>query len=162
MQESLADVVSSLPGDPLALSIEKRLPAIGSGMLRYGIVFLLVLWGAAKWTPSEAAGIQPWMSHSPLTSWLYAFFSVQGASIAIGVVELTLAVMIASRQFLPKLSALGSLLSAGMFLVTLSFLVTSPHLDPTSQGFLMKDLISIGAAVYSTGEALQASRLRSR
>ncbi|AXC13936.1 hypothetical protein ACPOL_4666 [Acidisarcina polymorpha] len=49
-----------------------------------------------------------------------------------------------------------------MFLTTLSFLVTTPHLDAGSQGFLMKDLMFLGAAVYTAGEAFQASRSRSR
>ena len=134
------------------------MPAFGTGMLRYGVVFFLVIFGAAKWTAGEAAGIQPYMANSPATSWLYRLLSVQGASIAIGVVELGLAVMIATRRFLPSISAWGSTLSILMFGTTLSFLVTTPHLGEESQGFLMKDLILLGAAVYTAGEAFSAAR----
>lgn len=148
-------------GETFIVSAERKLPVIGTVMLRYGIVFLLLLWGAAKWTNDEALGIQQWMSHSPFTSWLYDILSVQGASIAIGVVELVVASMIASRHWLPRLSGIGSLLAIVMFLVTLSFLVSTPHNDPIPQGFLLKDLISLAAAVYTAGEAFQAYRLRS-
>jgi hypothetical protein len=41
-----------------------------------------------------------------------------------------------------------------MFVVTLSFLVTTPQ-PPT--GFLMKDLILLGAALYTAGEAFAAA-----
>jgi reactive chlorine resistance protein C len=44
-----------------------------------------------------------------------------------------------------------------MFLITLSFLFTTPNQSPDAQGFLMKDFFLLGAAVWSTGEALQAA-----
>ena len=134
------------------------MPEIGTGMLRYGIVLFLVIFGAAKWTTGEAIGIKPFMTNSPATSWLYLIFSVQGASIAIGVVELMLAAMIATRRFLPSISAWGSTLAIFMFVTTLSFLLTTPHLGEDAQGFLMKDLILLGAAVYTAGEAFSAVR----
>lgn len=40
---------------------------IGGFVLRYGLVFVLVLWGSAKWTQAEADSIQPLVAHSPLT-----------------------------------------------------------------------------------------------
>jgi reactive chlorine resistance protein C len=40
--------------------------------------------------------------------------------------------LIAARPWLPRLSAVGSLLAVGMFLSTLSFLVTTPGLGPTA------------------------------
>ena len=143
------------------LKIEELMPAIGTAVLRYGTVLFLVVFGTAKWTTGEAAGIQPMVAHNPFTFWLYRFLSVQGASIAIGMVELTLAAMIVTRRFLPAVSARGSALSILMFLTTLSFLITTPHLDEGTQGFLMKDLILLGAAIYTAGEAFRAARVRS-
>ncbi|MEJ7733156.1 MAG: DUF417 family protein [Polyangiaceae bacterium] len=55
---------------------------------------------------------------------------------------------------------MGSLLAAGTFLVTLSFLVTTPGaFSPENPmgGFLMKDLILLGAALFTAGEALAAA-----
>jgi uncharacterized membrane protein YkgB len=133
------------------------LSGVGTGILRYSLVFFLLMFGALKWTKGEANGIQPLIVNSPLMSWMYHFLSVQGASIAVGVVELLLGLMIACRRFLPRISAWGSVLSIFMFLTTLSFLFTTPHIDEGTQGFLMKDLVLLGAAVATAGEAFEAA-----
>jgi uncharacterized membrane protein YkgB len=75
--------------------------------LRYSFVFFLLMFGALNWTEGEADGIRPLMANSPLMSWRYPLLSVQGASIAIGVVELLLSLMIACRRFLPLISEHG-------------------------------------------------------
>jgi hypothetical protein len=49
--------------------------------------------------------------------------SVQGASIAIGAVELAIAVMIISRRCLPGIAAIGSAMAIVMFLIG----VTTPN-----------------------------------
>jgi len=74
------------------------LQATGLFLLRYGLAAMMLLFGLQKWTKAEAEGVQPWVSHSPLMSWLHHVTSVQGASVAIGVVELAIAVMIISRR----------------------------------------------------------------
>jgi reactive chlorine resistance protein C len=130
------------------------LQATGLFLLRYGLAAMMLLFGLQKWTKAEAEGIQPWVSHSPLMSWLYLVTSVQGASIAIGVVELAIAVMIISRRWLPGIAAIGSAMAIVMFLITLSFLITTPNIAPGSQGFLMKDIFLLGVAIWSTGESL--------
>ena len=147
---------------PLSLQGRLRhwLPLIGVGVLRYGLVLILIAFGAQKWTAAEAQGIQPWMAHSPLTFWLYHVASVQGASILIGVVELSIALTIALRRFLPIASAWGSVAAAFMFLTTLSFLITTPNMDQTSQGFLIKDVFLLGGALVIAGEAFRAAERR--
>ena len=124
-------------------------------LLRYGLVFLLFLFGARKWTAAEAQGIQSWMSHSPFTSWIYHVMSVQHGSELIGVAELLIGALIAVRHWSPKLSAMGSLGGAVIFLTTLSFLATTPN-DADSQDFLIKDILLLGAAVWTAGEAMIA------
>ena len=67
-------------------------------------------------------------------------------------------------------SAVGSGLAAGMFLTTLSFLVTTPGWEPNLGGFpalsampgqfLLKDIVLLGGALWTAGEALEAARLR--
>jgi uncharacterized membrane protein YkgB len=136
-----------------------RLQAAGLFLLRYGLVALLLVFGLEKWTRAEAEGIQPWLAHSPWMSWLYRVTSVQRASIVIGIVELTIAAMIALRRWLPGVSAVGGVMAIAMFLTTLSFLITTPKIDAGSQGFLIKDIFLLGASVWSTGESL-AERAR--
>jgi uncharacterized membrane protein YkgB len=139
----------------------RRLATAGRAVLRYGLVALLVMWGAFKFAAFEAEGIKPLVENSPLLRWLYPLLGVRGASSLIGVVELTAALLICTRRWKPRLSAVGSLLAAGTFLVTLSFLVTTPGvLEPTNPfgGFLMKDVMLLGAALYTAAEALEAAR----
>ncbi len=141
----------------------RRLAGAGRVVLRYGLVALLLLWGSFKFADFEAQAIRPLIENSPLLGWMYPLLGVRGASALIGVVELVAALLICLRSWRPALSALGSLIAAGTFVVTLSFLVTTPGaLEPSSPfgGFLMKDIILLGAALYTAAEALQAAGRR--
>jgi reactive chlorine resistance protein C len=130
---------------------------LGGGILRYGLVLLLVGIGWLKFTEAEALAIQPWVAHSPFLGWLYGVTTVQGASNLIGVVEITLGALLAVGRWWPRLSAIGSLGAAGQFLITLSFLFTTPGLSPDAQGFLLKDFMLLGAALWTAGESLRAA-----
>jgi uncharacterized membrane protein YkgB len=138
----------------------RRLAGAGRVVLRYGLVALLLLWGSWKFFDFEAQAIRPLIEHSPLMSWMYPLFGVRGASALIGVVELVAAALICTRRWRPALSAVGSLIAVGTFVGTLSFLVTTPGvLEPSNPwgGFLLKDIILLGAALYTAAEALQAA-----
>ena len=134
-----------------------RLARVGTGVLRYGVVFLLVVIGAAKYFAFEAEGIKPLVEHSPLLSWMITAFGVQGASNVIGTIEIAIGLAIASRPLAPALSAMGS----GLGVV--SFLFTTPGaLSPQNpaNGFLMKDIVLLGACIATAAEALKAARVR--
>src|SRR5277367_3179216 len=47
-------------------SIRSGLEAVGISVSRYGLVLVLLLIGVLKFTPGEAAGIQPLVAHNPL------------------------------------------------------------------------------------------------
>jgi uncharacterized membrane protein YkgB len=133
----------------------------GRLVLRYGLAALLLLWGGFKFAAFEAEAIRPLAENSPLLSWLYPLLGTRGTSSLIGVVEVAAAFLICTRRWTPGLSAIGSLIAAAIFLVTLSFLITTPGaLSPTSPigGFLLKDVILLGAALYTAAEALEAAR----
>ena len=114
-----------------------------------------------KWTSAEAHGIQPMVAHSPFWGWLYPLLGIQGTSIFFGVFEVGAAIAIASRPWLPIVSAAGSAFCIIMFLTTLSFLFTTPGLLASeSAGFIMKDLVLLGGSIWTAGEALAAARTR--
>ena len=50
----------------------RTLEGVGAGILRYGLVIVLLWIGALKFTAYEADGIQPFVANSPLMSWGYA------------------------------------------------------------------------------------------
>ena len=121
-----------------------------------------------KFTAYEAEGISGFVSNSPLMSWAYSLFSVRSFSALLGVTEVAIALLIAARPLSPRASAVGSALAVGMFLTTLSFLLTTPGVWEPSLGgspalsalpgqFLIKDLALLGISLWSLGEAWKAS-----
>src|SRR5579872_926182 len=137
----------------------RHLQSVGAFVLRYSLVFFFVAFGFYKFTPQEAAGIEPMMAHSIGLFWIYHIFDKQVGSDFIGVIEITLGVLVAIRPIGALLSAIGSLGMAFALVNTLSFLFTTPGLDPQSSdaGFLLKDLTLLGAALWTAGEAFLAS-----
>ena len=143
---------------------------IGANVLRYGLVIILLSVGALKFTAYEAEGIQGLVANSPLMSWMLDIMSVQGVSALIGIVEIVTALLIATRPFAPMLSAVGSILAIITFLITLTFVLTTPGVwqagygfpfpSPMPGQFLLKDLILLGASIWTAGEALRAANVR--
>src|SRR5262245_41617179 len=116
--------------------MSSRVEAAGRGLARYGLVVVVAWIGLMKFTAYEAEGISRYVANSPLMSWVYGFMSHRGFSAVLGVVELTVAILIAVRPFSPRASAVGSALAVGMFLTTLSFLVTTPGVWAAEAGGL--------------------------
>jgi uncharacterized membrane protein YkgB len=119
-----------------------------------------------KFTTYEAAGIEPLVASSPLLSWTYRLLSVQALSNLLGGVEVAIAALIALRRWSARATALGSALAIGMLLTTLSFLLSAPGWEPTlgfpalsalPGQFLLKDVVLLGAALWSLGEAARAT-----
>lgn len=141
-----------------------RVTKAGGFLLRYGLVLVLGWIGLMKFWQFEAEGIQPLIASSPFMSWMYKLLSVQGVSNVIGVTELITAALIALGTKFPRLSAAGSALAIPTFLATLSFLFTLPGWHPEfgfpilggAGGFLVKDVILLGAALWTLGESLAA------
>src|SRR5215468_10219241 len=152
-------------------SLSSQVEAVGRGLARYGLAVVVAWISLMKFTAYEAKGTRPFVAHSPLMSWVYGLMSVRGFSAVLGVVEVAIALLIAARPFWPRASALGSALAVGMFLTTLSFLVTTPGVWEPSLGgfpalsaipgqFLIKDLALLGIALWTLGEAWQVSEQR--
>jgi uncharacterized membrane protein YkgB len=146
--------------------LQLKLETLGIRISRYGLVVTLLLIGFLKFTPTEAAGIQPLVQHSPLMSWLYAILSVQGASNLIGAIEIAVALLLALRPVSAKASFVGSLGSIGTFLLTISFLISTPGAVQLSHGlpilgdagqFLIKDVVLLGASFWTAAKALAAA-----
>jgi uncharacterized membrane protein YkgB len=145
----------------------KAVEALGRYTARYGLVLALLWIGGMKFTAYEAEGISGFVSNSPLMSWAYSVFSVQSFSALLGVTEIAIALMIASRPFSARAAFVGSGLAVGMFLTTLSFLVTTPGVWEASAGgfpalsvvpgqFLAKDFVLFGASLRLFGDDWRA------
>lgn len=137
--------------------------AVGRQSVRYGLVLVLFWIGGMKFTAYEADGISGFVANSPLMSWAYSLFSVRGFSTLLGVTEIATALLIATRPFSVRASLVGSALAVGMFMTTLSFLLTTPGVWEASAGgfpalsvvpgqFLAKDFVLFGAALWLFGQ----------
>jgi len=145
----------------------QKLENIGATVIRYGLVAVLLWVGLLKFTAYEAEAIQGLVANSPLMSWTYSVMSVRAFSAVLGVIEITLGILIALRPVAPRLSAFGSIGASVMFLTTLTFLLTTPgvwqpgygfpSLSPMPGQFIAKDLLFLGAALWTAGEALRAA-----
>ncbi len=148
------------------------LKRIGIHVSRYGLVLVLLWIGGMKFTTYEAEGIKPLVANSPFMGWVYNWMSVTEFSSLLGVIEITIALLIALRSLWPTGSAVGSGLAAGMFLTTLTFLVTTPVWEPSLGGFpalsampgqfLLKDIVLLGVALWTAGEAWGAAPAKHR
>lgn len=154
------------------VSLDVTLTRIGGVLTRYGLALVIGWIGVLKFTAYEAHGIEPLVANSPLMNWLYEFFSVTTFSSLLGVVEVTAAVLLAVKPWLPKISAVGSVVSVGLFSATISFLFTTPGVVEAAEGgfpwlsmtgqFLIKDVALLGIAVWTLGDALGSAKVRDR
>lgn len=135
---------------------------LGSAALRFSLAIVLFWIGGMKFTAYEAAGIQPLIATSPLMSWMYRILSVQGASDLIGVIELAIALLILLRPLSPRAALVGGIGAIAMFLTTLSFMLSLPAgvwagsgfpMLGEAGGFLIKDVVLLGASIAITTEA---------
>lgn len=156
--------------DSRFIRAEAALAGIGGNAARYGLVLVIGWIGALKFTSYEAYGIEPLVANSPLMSWAYGIFSVTTFSALLGVLELATAALLAVKPWAPRLSAVGSVIAIGLFVATLSFLVTTPGVGEASAGgfpvlsstgqFLIKDVALIGISLWTLADALAASHGR--
>lgn len=129
-----------------------KLDRVGMGLLRLGLVVVLVWIGGLKFADYEADGIVPLVANSPLMSFFYhypapeyrQYMNREGEVVpahqkwnesngtysfshGLGIVIVLIGLLIASYPILPQVSAVGSFLLILMSLTTLSFLVTTPE-----------------------------------
>lgn len=144
-----------------------RVQGTAAVTLRYGLVLNLMVIGRLKFEDYEVDNIRPLLVSSPPFSRLTRMFGERKIARIIGVSEILIGGLIAARPLAPKASALGSLAATAMFATTLSFLVTTPEawhqrrkepkLSPAGQ-FLIKDVVLLGAALFTAAEALRKVR----
>jgi reactive chlorine resistance protein C len=133
-------------------TVMSSLDRVGMGLLRAGLVIVLLWIGGLKFTSYEADSILPLVANSPLRSFLYHhpapeykhYMNKEGelkpanrewhrsngtypVSYGLGVIIVSLGILIALYPIRPELSALGSALLVLMALTTLSFLITTPE-----------------------------------
>jgi uncharacterized membrane protein YkgB len=93
-------------------------------------------------------------------------FGVQGASDVIGVLELSTAAALTLGAFVPIFSALGSAMSCATYIITLTFMFSTPGVTAAPLGgfpwlsgdvgqFLLKDLVLLAASACLLIKSIQ-------
>ncbi|MEO5881143.1 MAG: DUF417 family protein [Caldimonas sp.] len=147
-----------------------ELEHFGAQVLRWTLVLVFLWFGFLKFTEFEAKGIAPLVMNSPLFAWAFQALGQQGVSMAIGLIEVAIGVLIALRPISPRWSGIGSVGAAITFFFTLSFLFTTPGVWQEGYGFpflsgmvgqfLIKDAVLFGASLWTAGEAFAAAGTR--
>jgi reactive chlorine resistance protein C len=138
------------------------------GALRWALVVIFLWFGCMKFTGYEAHGIEGLIEHSPIIGWLNTSFGVQGSSDVIGVLELATAAALILGAFVPFFSALGAAMSCATYLITLSFMFSTPGVTAAPLGgfpwlsgdigqFLIKDLVLLAASVCLLLKSVQVA-----
>ena len=154
-----------------AVTTEHPVATVGRYLVRYALVIVIAWIGALKYTGYEATAIQPLIAHSPIFSWLDSILSVRAFAAVLGSLEIAAALLIAVRPLWPRISVIGSVMGILLFLGTLSFLFTTPGVTVATAGgfpvlsvlpgqFLLKDLVLIGASLWTLGDSLGTARSR--
>lgn len=140
----------------------------GALVMRYGLAIIFLWVGGMKFTAYEAQAIAPFVANSPLVGWWHTLLGVQGTSYMLGVVEITIGVLLALRHVAPRASVLGGAGAVITFLITLTFMLTTPGVAAAEAGgfpalsanigqFLAKDLGLLGVSLWLLGDSLRAA-----
>lgn len=132
--------------------INQRSPTyrLGYYISLFGAALILLWIGIFKFAPTEASAIKPLIENHFLTFFVYNFVSVQAVSNAIGVIEIIIALLL---LFSVKFASLRKYAGIGMiftFLITLSYLFTTPNIwkvvdgIPVTDFFIVKDVLFLG------------------
>jgi len=140
-----------------------------TGKAMFFSLALVFLWfGGMKFTAYEAEAIQGLIENSPFVFFLLDLFGANGAARLIGIVELTIAGLLATRYLAPRLAAVGALGASATFVLTSSFFLSTPGVFLPEVGslaisvvpgqFLLKDIVLLAVSLWAFKDALAAIR----
>jgi len=134
--------------------------------IRYTMVIVIAWYGFLKFTEYEANAIAGFALNSPFLAPIHEALGVRLFSDVIGVIEIIAAALTAANFISPKIGAIGGALASGTFIVTLSFMFTTPGIFEASAGgfpvlsvvpgaFLLKDLVLLAVSIWLLASSLQ-------
>ncbi len=135
---------------------------LGFNLSLIGVATILIWIGLFKFTPTEAKAIEPLVSHSPLVSWMYKFMSLQTVSNSIGLIEVITSILLLLNYFTPYGGLIGGFLSAITFIITLTFIFSTPNgiekIDNfiLPDAFILKDLMALGISISIFAKSYEA------
>ncbi len=146
-------------------------PSRAAMLPTYALALIFLWFGCLKFTDFEAEGIAPLIANSPIVGWWHSLFGIGGTARVLGVYEILTGLLLATRAFQPRLAAIGGAMASITFLVTLSFLFSTPGVIQADQdspfalsgfpgGFLAKDIVLLAVGLATMIAARREARAR--
>jgi uncharacterized membrane protein YkgB len=143
------------------MTVNFRVAEMASGsywhlaFLRWSMVAIFIWFGIQKFTPYAAEAIAPLIANSPFMRWLVG---ERGEAKIIGTIELTTAAVLIIGSVIPMASAVGAAMACATFLLTTSFIFSTPGITQKSstgfpiistllEQFLLKDIVLLAASL---------------
>jgi uncharacterized membrane protein YkgB len=126
-------------------------------VLRASMVIVFAFFGYTKWHQYAAEVLMPFISSSPLISWLYPVFGLRGATRFLGLSDWTMFALLYAGFWDKRFGVLGALGSTGTFLTTVTIIPFIPGGWDPSAGFpamagpvpfLVKDIVLAAVSIY--------------
>lgn len=139
---------------------KQTLQKLGYFISVFGVSIILIWIGIFKFTTTEANAIVPLIQNSNLMSWLYKIATIQTVSNIIGAFEIMTRLCLLLHFWWKKAGIVGGLFSVLTFLVTLSFLVSTPGVFKIIDGvfitdfFILKDIMALGISMLIWSNSL--------
>lgn len=138
-------------------------------VVRASMVLIFLFFGYQKWFEYEAQVLIPYISSSPLISWLYPVFGIRGASWFLGVSEWVYGLLLFTGFWDKRIGVLGAIGSFVTYFVTVTIIPFMPNGWAASAGgfpamagnvpFLMKDVVLLAASVYLLKQDVERVRV---
>ncbi len=126
---------------------------IGFHISLMGLALILIWIGLFKFTPTEAKAIEPLVSNSPFIKWMYNIASINGVSKIIGTIEVITGLLLVLNYLTPYGGLVGGFLASATFIMTVSFIFTTPNAIEKIDGFIipdafiLKDIMALGISL---------------
>lgn len=127
-----------------------QLARLGYYISPWSIVLIMLWIGIFKFTPTEATSIKPLVENHFLLFWLYDVLSIQQVSNLFGTIEIATGLLLLFSLKYDVLRPFAALCLIATFLITFSFLFTTPGMwklvdgVPTTDFFILKDIPMLG------------------
>lgn len=125
-------------------------------ILSVPLAVIFIWFGAIKYTAGGAGGIEGLVNNSPLLSWVYSVFEVTSFGAILGTLEIIIGLLLLAGLSNLKIRAVAGIASIATYLVTLSFMLTTPGivaedsfflvLSAMPGEFLLKDIVLLAAS----------------
>ena len=134
--------------------------SLGYAISVSGVAIILLWIGIFKFSPTEAVGIEVYVKNSFLMNWMYKITDLQGVSNFIGTLEIITGTGLLLHFFWKPAGIISGLFSAVTFIMTLTFLFTTPKVNaivdgfPVTDFFVLKDIMALGISLMVFGKSI--------